>query len=137
MSSGFILEEGEVLIVNLGVDFSIQVGDSVLFDFEVIFMIDSVIWLLFVGLSVLNSFSIFVILVEIIIYVLIVFFDNGCSGIDFIIIIVELIDGKVFVFNVFSFNDDGVNDCFIVYVGEDVINVEDFQVFDCWGNQFY
>lgn len=137
MSSGLTLEEGEALIVNLGADLSIQAGDSVLLDPEATSTLDSVIWSPSAGLSAPNSPSTFAIPAETTTYVLTAFSDNGCSGTDLITITVEPIDGKVFVPNAFSPNDDGVNDRLIVYAGEDVINVEDFQVFDRWGNQLY
>lgn len=39
----------------------------------------------------------------------------------------------MYVLNVFSFNVDGVNDCFQLYFSCVVQEVLSFEVFDCWG----
>ena len=44
---------------------------------------------------------------------------------------------KVFVPNAFSPNNDGLNDIFSIYGGDDVSKVKTFQVFDRWGTVVY
>lgn len=44
---------------------------------------------------------------------------------------------QVFIPNAFSPNGDGVNDTFVVYGGIGVERVEDFAIYDRWGNQLF
>jgi gliding motility-associated-like protein len=61
---------------------------------------------------------------------------NGCTVQDEIIVMVNQAI-NAFAPNVFSPNDDGVNDVFLVMTGDDVINIKTFMIFDRWGNRIY
>jgi len=61
---------------------------------------------------------------------------NGCTVRDEIIVMVNQAI-NAFAPNVFSPNDDGVNDVFLIMTGDDVINIRTFMIFDRWGNRIY
>jgi gliding motility-associated-like protein len=56
----------------------------------------------------------------------------GCTTSDFITVIVEK-SRKVYAPNVFSPNGDGRNDRFTLFSGPDVVGLDQFQIFDRWG----
>lgn len=57
----------------------------------------------------------------------------GCDSLVFL----QLTHYQVFAPNVFSPNDDGINDRFMILGGEDLLAVTNLQVFDRWGNLVY
>lgn len=57
----------------------------------------------------------------------------GCDSLVFL----ELTHYKVFAPNVFSPNDDGINDRFTIMGGEDLLSISSLQVYDRWGNLVY
>ncbi len=62
--------------------------------------------------------------------------NNGCTATDILIVAVtQTID--VFIPNVFTPNDDGANDVFMVYGGDNVMEVKTFMIFDRWGNHIF
>ena len=61
--------------------------------------------------------------------------DNGCEGIDSVIVTVELTCGDIFVPNAFSPNNDGEND--VLYVRSKCIKSMTFSVFDRWGEKVF
>ncbi len=65
-------------------------------------------------------------------YTLIIFDENGCQASDNILIEIES-KRNVFVPNVFSPNDDGLNDLFYPFAGANVSQILDFKIFDRWG----
>lgn len=70
-------------------------------------------------------------------YILTVIDENGCSSTDEVSIrLVERTD--IFIPNVFSPNQDGMNDFFTIFGDERVIeSVEELVVFDRWGNKVH
>ena len=62
--------------------------------------------------------------------------ENGCQTSDIITVFVARKD-EVFIPNAFSPNDDGVNDIFMVYAGEDVHEISSIMVVDRWGGKVY
>ncbi|MFK7774582.1 MAG: gliding motility-associated C-terminal domain-containing protein [Saprospiraceae bacterium] len=65
-------------------------------------------------------------------YFLTVTTAEGCSVKAHVTIQVEK-SRNVFVPNAFSPNNDGNNDTFTIYGGDDVVKIKNFQVFDRWG----
>lgn len=65
-------------------------------------------------------------------YFLTVTTAEGCSAKAHVTIQVEK-PRNVYVPNAFSPNNDGNNDTFTVYGGDDVVKIKNFQVFDRWG----
>ncbi|MEM6726843.1 MAG: gliding motility-associated C-terminal domain-containing protein, partial [Bacteroidota bacterium] len=67
-------------------------------------------------------------------YTLVVTNQEGCSASDEINIRVQK-DRNIFIPNAFTPNGDGVNDIFMIFGGLGVINVEEFRIYDRWGEQ--
>ena len=44
---------------------------------------------------------------------------------------------SIYIPNVFSPNDDGINDLFYIFGGLDVAMVKELSIFDRWGNQVF
>ncbi len=61
---------------------------------------------------------------------------NGCTVSDLVTIFVRK-DRDVFIPNVFSPNQDGNNDLFMIFAGKDVVKVNSFQVFNRWGEPVF
>lgn len=62
--------------------------------------------------------------------------SNGCSDSDEITVFVKK-DRAVYVPNAFSPNEDGLNDLFMVFAGQQVAKVKSFLVFNRWGETVY
>lgn len=58
--------------------------------------------------------------------------EDGCVGADSIFITVNKFR-KIYAPNVFSPNDDGVNDFFTLYGGREVASIKQLQIFNRWG----
>lgn len=69
-------------------------------------------------------------------YTVTVIDENGCSVTDAIQILVEQ-QQRVFIPNVFSPNDDGLNDIFFINAGPEVLQIITIEVMDRWGNQVF
>jgi gliding motility-associated-like protein len=68
-------------------------------------------------------------------YNLTVMNENGCSASDSILITITEIEDQFFKPNIFSPNQDGVNDLFQLYTSSLAIDqVEKFTIIDRWGN---
>lgn len=62
--------------------------------------------------------------------------DAGCMDSDDITVFVRK-DRHVYIPNIFSPNDDGINDFFFIQGGKDVRKIVSFQVYDRWGTQVF
>jgi len=60
---------------------------------------------------------------------------NGCTSIDSITVTVEVLDGELFVPNMFSPNEDGLNDLLFVF-GNNIVQL-DFAVYNRWGQKVF
>jgi gliding motility-associated-like protein len=58
---------------------------------------------------------------------------DGCIATDSLTIFVS-IDNEVFVPNIFSPNDDQINDQLIINGGKKIESIQSFEIFDRWGN---
>jgi len=121
--------------LELGDDLTIRQGDSVqlrpLFNFEP----QGIRWTPTEGLSDSLRLDPFAAPVRTTTYELEVITVNDCLLSDRITVLVERIR-RVYVPNAFSPNDDGRNDFFFPQA-EPFVQVEDFQVFDRWGNRMF
>ncbi len=69
-------------------------------------------------------------------YELTVVNQNGCIATDDILIQVQK-NRLVFIPNVFTPDNDGHNDLFMIYGGQDVLKVNTFSIFDRWGETIF
>lgn len=60
----------------------------------------------------------------------------SCKAADSVNIIVQNLE-RIYAPNVFSPNDDGVNDVFQLFTGKGVDKIIQLQIFDRWGNQLF
>lgn len=59
--------------------------------------------------------------------------DNGCEGLDSIFVRVRK-NYEIYPPNVFSPNGDNINDLFYVQGSKSLVNIDELQIFDRWGN---
>ena len=130
------VEAKEELILDLGADIVLELGDSVRLEGIPNFVVDSLIWSPSAGLSQPSQLVTFVQPLENISYILTVFDEFGCSASDQVNLTVQR-PSDVFVPTAFSPNADGSNDRFTIFAGSSVEQVLKFHIFDRWGNQLY
>lgn len=128
--------ESKQLELNLGEDLTIRVGDSITITPVINFSPQTAIWSPGTGLANPDSISTVAKPGSTINYELTVTDLSGCSISDQITIIVDK-TRSVFVPTIFSPNNDGVNDYFGIFGGDDIIEIRDFHVFDRWGNLLF
>jgi len=132
------------VLVDLGPDTTIQLGDSLQLDPAIgsILPIDTLFWN---PLTFLNCWGVpdsvlcdepWVAPLQTQMYELTVVDTNGCTGKDQIIVDIDK-NRNVFIPNAFSPNGDGTNDFFKIYTGVGVERVNYFRVFDRWGEQLF
>ena len=63
--------------------------------------------------------------------------QSGCTAEASIIVRVDEIDLGIFIPNVFSPNNDGLNDRFFVFADETVSKIESMYIFDRWGSTVF
>ena len=137
------VDEPLPLLVDLGPDTTIQLGDSIQLDPAIgsILPIDSIFWSpqVFFDCGVPDSVLCdepWVAPLETTSYMLTVVDTNGCFGTDQIIVDIDK-NRNVYIPNVFSPNGDGINDLFKMYTGVGVERVNYFRIFDRWGELLY
>ena len=136
----FTLEKGTAVLVELGEDLSIELGDIVQLNAQLNLPgqnIDSIIWSdnleTDCGDCLLQSFF----PSESGTYSVYVVDDNGCSHIDEITINVDT-EQTIYVPNVFSPNGDGVNDGFTLYSNARFSPIiSELHVYDRWGTEVF
>ena len=62
--------------------------------------------------------------------------ENGCTANDKINIIVDA-SKHVYIPNAFSPNDEGINDVLYIQSGDDVVNINKFEIFNRWGEAVF
>ena len=133
------LEDGNDLMVNLGEDRTVKLGEEVALDARVNIdesEIAGLSWNAADSLSCAGclrpvvtpstSGSYFVEVVD----------ENGCVASDQVVIFVDK-RRNLYVPNVFSPNDDGKNDKFMLFAGQEVTKIRSFLVFNRWGESVF
>ncbi|HMQ47688.1 MAG TPA: gliding motility-associated C-terminal domain-containing protein [Saprospiraceae bacterium] len=133
------IEDGNDLYLELGDDIPISLGESATIIAQVNIgedEISSLNWkfidsldceiCLSVTVSPLQTTQYFVDLVD----------ENGCTISDDITVFVDK-RKSIFVPNIFSPNGDGANDVFMIQSGPDVVKINEFQVYNRWGEPVF
>ena len=137
-SSSVTINEPIDLTINLETDLDLRLGDSIIVEALVNIpdnQIDTIIWspsdiiqcndpaCLEIGISSFNSLEINATVIDI----------NGCTDDDNLLIQVRK-NRDIFIPNVFSPDDDGLNDKFMILANESqVVNIPYFRIFNRWG----
>jgi len=131
-----IIDESKEFLVEIGPDVTLQLGDSAEINALInipVSHIDTILWnpedlvncpgcqTQYLSPQITTAVSV---LVQDI---------NGCRAWDDLIIHVVK-ERPVYIPNIFSPNDDGNNDIFLVYGGIGIVKIDQLSVFDRWGN---
>lgn len=120
------------LILDLGDDINLKIGEEYSLDPLINFPPESIIWSPSEGLSCTDCIDPIASTTSTTTYQLTVTDSLGCTQSDEIIIYVDN-TRNVFIPNAFSPDGDGYNDYFTIYGGIDVEEVVRFQVYNRWG----
>jgi gliding motility-associated-like protein len=124
------------LIVDLGLDQEIKLGDSIQLFAQTSYPVQTYSWNSPIELSCQNCPDPFVRPFESISVSVIATDENGCAASDRMTIFVNR-KRDVYIPNVFSPNGDGQNDVFVIYAGPDVKEIKRFYVFNRWGEAMF
>lgn len=136
--NGCIVEEQVVisepieLLVDLGPDLEVQLGDSITLDAVTTYPVDSFQWQNLLGFDCTNCPNPNLRPLNTANYPVQVVDENGCVAEDELTIYVRK-DRRVYIPNAFSPNGDGTNDIFYIFGGNDVTRVKSLQLFSRWG----
>lgn len=130
------LAEPEAVMVEIGDDLFINMGEQVTLSFQSNITPDSILWMgpngqTWPGVSTLSiqpseNGTYFIVISDV----------SACRSSDTMHIYVNG-QGRVYLPNVFSPNGDGQNDFMTVYAGNDVRKILNFQIFDRWGEMVF
>jgi gliding motility-associated-like protein len=124
------------LMLDIGQDEEIYLGDSVQLSVFSNLIIDSIIWDYDESLNCLDCLDPIVSPIDETEYSVTLIDINGCEISDQIVIFVDKTQ-KVFIPNGFSPDGDGANDYFMIYAGSDVRSIRNFRIFDRWGANLF
>lgn len=132
-----LIENPEQFIIELGPDWSIQLGESVEIEAMVNDELIASTWSPEVEGCALNCLGFEIFPTNSQYYYLTAVSDDECVAVDSVFIEVEKIR-KVYIPNVFSPNFDGINDYFApIVIAPNVESIQSFQVFNRWGAVVY
>jgi len=123
-------------IIDLGPDIVIELGDETQLDVQSSMIYDSLSWRFEETLPCDNCPNPIVAPFQTTTYQATAINFNGCEDTDDITIFVEK-PRNVFIPNVFTPNDDGINDIFLIHGGSDVQKIHVFKIFTRWGEEVY
>lgn len=132
----FTINQPQELIVDLGEDQRIKLGESIQLQALTSYTVDSYIWKPDSTLSCIDCFDPIATPATANTYTVTVMDENGCTAMDRINIVVEK-PRLVYIPNVFSPDEDGVNDKFMIFGGNDVRGVKSFLIFNRWGESMF
>ncbi len=136
VTTSILVPAGQELVLELGDDEHIKLGDSVLLNPFISFTPSSWTWTPPDYLSEPDTFITQAAPPESLIYQLELSDENGCTVVDQIRIFVDK-TVNIYVPTAFSPNLDGSNDKLIVYTDQNVGMIESFQIYDRWGNLMF
>ena len=123
--------------VELGEDIFLTLGDSVLLTAQVNFNLDTATWSPMDYLRIKDLLDVVSTPLETVLYTITVTDANGCIATDALTVFVENTK-SVFVPNVFSPNNDGINDILTIFAyGGQLKEINSFAIYDRWGNEVF
>lgn len=126
------VEPGPSPSISLGADVSITQGQSTVLQAQASFVPVSVTWQPTNGLADPRSLMTAASPTKTTQYIITAFHEYGCSVSDTILVAVSDIS-SAFIPNVFSPNNDGINDNLTIFTGPNITEIRSFKVFDRWG----
>jgi gliding motility-associated-like protein len=131
-----IVQEGKRLIVELGEDKQITLGDSISLGVSVNATIKNIKWQSETLMPCDTCLTLSVKPIATARYRVKITSAEGCQAEDMITIFVDK-NRRVYVPNSFSPNGDKTNDVLMVYTDQSVEKIMTFQIFNRWGNRIY
>jgi gliding motility-associated-like protein len=131
-----IVQEGKRLVVELGQDKQIRLGDSIALDVSANATIKSVKWQSETIMLCDTCLTMSVKPIATARYRVKVTSTEGCQSEDMITVFIDKVR-RVFVPNSFSPNGDKNNDVLTVYGDQSVEKIKTFQIFNRWGGQIF
>ena len=136
LQNSVFLKNPDPISVTLGADKTIQLGDSVALFPVVDFITNKTFWSSQSLVNCTDCPALFVNPIKKGNYVVTVYDKNNCAATDNITVFVQK-GNDVFVPNAFSPNGDGNNDFFTVFARKSVKSINNFKIFDRWGELVY
>ena len=130
-----LLTEPQDLIVDLGPDLEVQLGDSLRLKPQTNRPVTSWQWIAD-QLSANAAFEPVVRPTQTEFILLTVIDENGCSATDTLRIFVDK-DRDVFIPTAFSPDGIGENERFTIYAGDEVVTIQSLRIFSRWGNMVF
>lgn len=130
------LEGKTIPMVNAGGDVSVLLSEAVQLDADTDIPVSQLSWRPSAGLSCDDCSDPVARPYTTTTYIVRVTSDDGCVAEDSLTVRVEE-RRRVFVPNVFSPNEDGINDLLTVVTGEEATEIKSFRVFSRWGSLVY
>jgi gliding motility-associated-like protein len=134
-----VIQEGIGITLNIGPDLDLVLGDSVQLQGIVLppGLVDSLIWDPDDLLSCTHCFDPVVAATEIgMFWISAIAYAGDCIAIDSLLLNVEE-EYTLWVPNVFSPNDDNINDWVTVFSNDELARVLEFEIFDRWGEKVF
>jgi gliding motility-associated-like protein len=134
----FTIVDGQVLTIDIGPDIELELGDSIILNPIVNFpwsQIDSIVWTPGDQLSCTHCINptLYGLLDQTITATV---YSGGCEAEDMLNLRVD-IEADVYIPNVFTPNNDYINDHVTVFADPRVKKVVKLEIFDRWGNQVF
>lgn len=130
------IEEGRELILDLGENMSINLGDSAILKAVSNYPLTSIKWVSYDSLKCLSCLPLVVRPFKTQHYQLLAKDSLGCQAQDNTTVFVNK-QQRVFVPTSFSPNDDGINDILMIHGNKDVKQVKTLQIYNRWGVQVF
>ena len=117
-------------------NFSVPMGESIVLDLQIDFVADSIVWSPSDNLSCANCLTPTANIAQTTAYEVWIQDENGCHTTTQFIVFVDQ-NNSVYVPSAFSPNEDGINDELYIFASEEITNIQEFRIFDRWGEQLF
>ena len=131
-----LVNQPEQLIVELGEDKEIKLGDSVQLFAQTTYPVEFYNWASPIDINCDNCPDPFVRPLESMAFAVTTIDENGCQATDRITVFVDR-RRDIYIPNVFSPNNDGQNDVFLIFGGDEAVKVKSFYIFNRWGEPMF